>query len=636
MTRVLKIPRNDPENTFDAGNRQSSAQNPSKKNPDIGARPGTLDDYAERLVQMERDIKQERNQFEEDYDTMLGDLADQEEKLKTTLVQIRQKKREIGKRLNECIQVSSSLLTSIAETRKQEKELAETQAGFELKETESQTEAPLSVEEMKTEIKFTQKKLEEVKKQIGAEEGVVQGIDKAKSELSSRVAAVNEQKEELNAKKAKILKSRQDSMDEISRRKAKYMFESEQSSGNEIRLMAERLVLQKAIDETTKKIAQRDAEQAKFDADSKPRREMFAKHDRQLEDIRTHTKTFMEALSRRQEFSKGMQAAIDRTILREKEIAASRELLQKQLKKVRVDQFLLEEDVEDKEKQEIEIRKALQELEEELHEFTSEQTTIEEELEQVSQRESTERATEREFQKIVDMTVDTYNALKDRVKKLEKEEQKAIKKLRAPKQPIRPEGQDVDEARRRADVISRGYEAQICHTVDQCANLRKSIELEEMKVNLGRCEQKRIGTSIDRLSSTSFVSNRQDRSRIDMLEGSIRETEQRISDLRQKLASQRLSLTSKSVEIGRTSEQFPEPSKDDELISIQVGCEKRAVIAGDFCKAMEAVIPRIQKSIEEWKTGDLTKEGSLLKAWFQEISAIMDRVEDIEIRANIL
>ena len=634
---MLKPPRRVSENTSSVSNLHTPVQKSSHSSASVSevrARADQLNQYAARLAEMERDIKQEREQFEEEYDAMLGDLADQEEQLRNRLKEIRQNKRQIAQRLNDCIHVSSSLLTGIAETRKQEQELTLAASDATLREQASQTDfALIPVDKLTSDIKTVQEQLNALEIQIQAESSRVKEITNTKSEASERASSVFKRKSDLTSQRDELLRKKEEEAEEISRQKAKCRLDSELLSINEIKLMAEDSLLRKRIDELRRKLTQREDEYATFQREAQPKREAFAKHNRQLEDIRAHTDTFTEALEKRRSFANGMEVAIERTNAREKEIAATMALFRNQLKKFRVDQFLLEEGIEENAKQEIELRKQLDDIDLEMKEFTREETITGEELEQISRRQAVENATDQQFQKVLDMTTETYQNLKDRVRKMRKEEQKAIKRLMSPKQDPVPSGPEIDEAQRRADVIAKGYEAQICHAGDQCMNLRKSIELEEMKVNLSKSEYKRIGSAIERRSTISFVSTKTEtKSRLEFLQESIREVQQKISETRERLKTHRLSIMNKSAE----ADQIPNLSNNDKLLSIQAACEKRASIAEEFCKTMTSIIPRIRKSIDDWNSMSSQNEATTMKQWFQEISAMMDRVEDIEIRANIL
>jgi chromosome segregation ATPase len=579
-----------------------------------------LQQYARDLAGTDKRLRDNENRFEEQYEDELTRISDQEEKFNQILSDIRAHKTEVERKIKGCLQESSEILASISEINKEAALLDQTARGISFTQIDRVGEA--LVDNLERELIDQQRRLQEASFSIDDFRATLTELesksashkaflDETLSIKSSYEHKLTELQEEHQLQKSTVLSAMTSNEDN-----------SKDTSSQILRLQAEKSIIAKSLHELSHKLQQIEDELIRFRTDVEPRRKKLILDSQSIDEIRTKTRTFQDLFDRRCEFLRGIETSRHRAALREVELENELELIRTHFRKVQVDKFVKEEEIESHEAMKQSLVEVLNEIEAEGSLFQEEEATFERDYSEVSMVYSRMENDEREHQNIIDEMRRVYKELKERIAAMLQDEEGIVNRLAILKSPENLEFTNLNQdQRKRMDIILKGYETKIIYTRDLCANLQNSVKIEALKLDVGRSECRRIsqgkGTNFEELKADFDERQKERHSKIMLLAEEVNGLESRKTELQNELTERRLALVSKSGVL----------NEDEENVG-------KVCFLEEFCALGAKELEEIEKSIEKWKS-DGGLETVRIKDWFGVVTGVIDSFDELSVRRNV-
>jgi chromosome segregation ATPase len=294
------------------------------------------------------------------------------------------------------------------------------------------------------------------------------------------------------------------------------------------------------------------------------------------------------------------------------------------LRKAKLNAFAAQEEVEDFEEQAKALTREMRVLETENSTFQEEETEFEEHYSRVSLTYSMMEEDEKKHQEIIDEAREVYTGLKHRIAALREDEEDIVRRLNSDTSVDFTA--EVEEESRRTEIIQKGYQTKIMYTNDVVASLSGALQTELLKLEVGKSEHRRLSQaflpdyeeSVEELEAK----DQQRKEKLGNLLQKVDKLERSKAELQKELTDRRLALVAKSTEL--------EEEGDRRNFLAKVG------FLENFCGLVEEAVGDVGRAIEDWNLDGTGLESAKLKDWFQWISGMMDAIEDLEIRSNIV
>ncbi|OHT06230.1 hypothetical protein TRFO_25787 [Tritrichomonas foetus] len=618
---------------------------------EVQERSAILQQYASDLVVMDKDLREAQNQFEAEYDAMKTEMNEQEEEYMHKLATLREQKNQISYALTAATHTTSALVTRLSQFSQEKNELDSKELSLEKNSNEPVPQ--LALERIDFEIDQEKKKIDDFDKEINELNFVVNSI---KEKSLTLIQQLNAEIQEQNKKK-KMIKLAIENREQTTQQLKNEINNSQQSfqtlSTDEIRCLGEQSVAQKKITQIKARIEKAEKAHVDLIERLKPFQQNLLVFQKKVQKIQDEEKLYLDALSKRTEFDRGINASIQRAQLRSKEINSQFEIIRSQRKKLNITHFMEEEKLEELMNTEQNIHHEITEIENEIDAFHSEEVAAEEQMKSVAKSFDIYQEETLSFQKKLLEMQEIYNKFKNQINLSKKDQKQLVKQFKSiQNSDLILKNPEIDKEKSQVDALLKGYRIQISYTRDQCQNLTKVIKTEELKnaisnseyrrMNSGIREYSQITESLDLSSFPSVYESNQDerKKKISILKYAIEDLEKRKKILQEKVTNSQLSVAKKTKQFTKSQNQLNQlksGSKETKLNEIKENMKLRQAIANNLCNSVSQILETVTNSSQEWKAEnyDANQEISELKKWNRIISNLQDKTEEIEIKSHI-
>ena len=618
---------------------------------EVQERSATLQQYASDLVSMDKDLREAQNNFDEEYEATKIEMEEQEEEYMHMLATLREQKEQLSNALSAATKSTSALVSRISKFAEEKNSLESKETGFE---QDIQKVPQIALEKMDFEIDQERKRISELDIEIAELNQAVTNVTTKSQSLIQEYNTIMQKQKTVKQVINDESKSKENDSNLFKSNITSSTASFQTLSANEIKLLGMQSVAKKKIQNLNEKIENIDKMHQDVIEKLKPFQANLLVFQQKLQTIKDEENQFHEAINKRTEFDRGIKASIQRAQLRSNEIYNQLQIIRDRKKKVTVDQFMEEENIEKLTTEEKKALVKIGEIEEEINEFNSEESKVDKQMKSISNQYETYQNETISFQKNVLSMQRVYKDLKEKINSFKKEQKglvKTFKELKNSNYDL--SGPEIDKEKKQVESILKGYRTQISYSKDQIQNLNKIIKTEELKSAIGSSELRRLNANYKEntkfLSNSSFSSvssiyetNQDERKKkIGVLKYAIEDLEKRKSELQTKITYMQVSIAEKTKEITKSQNEIDKSRKEikeSKLNELQENLEPRISLAKSLCQSVTSVIIEINKSIDNWKKENFNsiKEVSELKQWNKVISSFHDKAEDLEIQTQVL
>jgi chromosome segregation ATPase len=607
---------------------------------EIQNRWATLQQYANELVDMDKQLRAAENDFEVRYDNRLQELADQEEESLHVMARIREQKQQLEQRVVAYTQISTTILNTIADTTKEEAELKVNVVNIESLTPKAREQiAQVSLERLHFDLDECQTQVQTCASDIDRQTIIVKQISSQSAELMQKLNAVLSQKRGLEAERQKLQDSNGREVSELSDHIEQSKAEYQQTSDEEIRTLAMQSLTKKSIKSLKQRLSDCHRSRIAFEMEVQPRREQLLLQSSDLASVQTDTHRYREAMDRQEEFRRGIKESTERAQLRESEIAVLLEQIRAQRKHVAIEKFMCDDAIETSTESECGVRKKLAVVDQEAQIFAEEEEEFDRDYDAVSNEVRERQSLDSSAQEMRDRTSEVYQKLKDRIAEVRKDEKHIVRRIKELREDIGPvDGPEIDKETRRVGILVKGYETQIKYRSDQIVNLTQAIRCEMLKQSVSGAEHKRMSYESSSLvgGDLSALTERQDdRNRnVRTLADDVADLQQRAEELQSRLTNRRLLLTDKAQQLAVDEEGLPVTSKRGNLSEVGVRLQASAALAEKFTARTEPAVQKVQTEVEFWRQNS-GFDPDAMKRWFQVVTSLIDECEDLQLHSDL-
>lgn len=601
---------------------------------EIQMRSDTLQQYADHFIEMDTKLKEAQNLFEEEYEEELNTIADQEDEYLHKLAALRQQKQQNEQALAHFAQMSATILDTISKCNEEDTHLDQDQTkAVYLSEEAKKQIAQVSIEKIDFEVDQIKTKLAKINQKIGRTEQKIQDLrSKGKQILDDMNQEIIRTKK-LNSEIASFKIKSTEENDKIQNEIQETNQSTDQYHSSEIYALAQQKILRASIEKFKNLIYEAKKKLNEANDQLKPHNKKLNERDQEVKAIRKEVNQYEEAVIRHREFERGISSSSQRANLRAEEILKSIESIYTQKKKISIDQFLEQEKIENYQTEENKISESLEQVEHDMNMINEEESQIKSTFMDFSERFDSRAKLEAKQQKTYQDALDLLRELKDKLIEPRKEEKELVKRMKALKNgAFKCEGPELEEEKRRHEVIQRGYDYQITFTQDQCVSLQKAVKTEELKNAIAQSEYKRFTSSKGSMMNSEksvtiqeLEQRKADRKRkLQSLHEKIKGLEGKKNYLHTKLINARYNIQQRSSSDVDNNINDTSEINQDAFNKLNHNEKVEA-----FCKEAEKIYELIKNAISGFQsTYDSSRTKTQIKEWNDTISSVLDATED--------
>ena len=606
------------------------------QNNEIKQRTATLNMYANSLLNIDSNIKKEKENFEQEIHQQFTELSENEAELNEEITLHETQHQENEKRIKLIETIKEQTLAKCKENAEQIQELTKRLEEFQ------------TVKPKETEIKPKNDEIEIIKKQI--------------EEEKIRVKPLDEKLEKQNQRLNKILQSNTTFFKKVDdNKKIREEIENKihQSEGDQEKKIAD---IKRKIQKAKKNLQslnqlQSDLETHSFSSRNRMTRiqnkinkiaEKASKYDEALsvmrkkdnemtaaiKEIQDQKKQYREAYHQRVEFYKNIDISNKRAMNRTNEIMTELRTTKELQKKTDVEQFETETKIEKCKEQEENIQEEMEKIEQELD------VTKQQENESLFQYNETQNELteienkEQEYEDTRKKLKDIHNSLKEKITKAHEDETELIQAFQRVKA-----GQysgidkQIKEIQKGINAFTEGYKSKIQFVLDANRLLQEKIKTEELKANFFNSEYNRNTKQLNSLSSSQIIpspmkiNNKTSKSTTinDELRTEITKLESTIKEKKVKITTIEKSISTKT----KTQIEDLQETKYNEILN------NKTDVSTKFIQQAENLLKEIDEANEKLQNGSSSEIIDYLNVWSTMLTKMISEAEDIEIAAEL-
>ena len=602
------------------------------QNNEIKQRTATLNMYANSLLNIDSNIKKEKEIFAQEMNQQFTELNENENELNEEITLHETQHQENEKRIQLIEKMKEQTLAKCKENAKEIQELTQ-------KLEEINAKPPV-----KPVFEIPDDHIDDFKKQIEEEKIRVKPLDEKIQKQNQRIAKItnannsfsnkiDEKRQKAQEIQTKIQQSKNDQEEKLAEIKRKIQKAKKNiSTLTQLHsdLESHSFSSRNRMTRIQNKINSISSKEDKYQQALSIMREKDNEISSQVKQLQDQKKQYKDAYQQRIDFYKNLDISNKRALNRTNEIASELQTTRELQKKVDVEQFETEtvidkckeqetDIIEEMEKLDQEISVAKQQEDESLLQFNQTQS----ELTDVENKENEYEETRK---KLKELKINLQNKI-TKAHNDEKDLIQAFQRLKLSRNST--QDPEINEIQNSINVYIDGYKSKLQFVTDANRLLNEKIKTEELRNTFCNSEYRRASSQYNTLTTqiiqspkvktVTFATNGDVRTEITQLETTIQEK-------KSKIAVMERSISSKSR------------SQIDDLqeTNYHEHMETRTNVATKFIQQAEALVKEAEKSIKLIKDGGSTTEIlDNINFWDSMISKMVNDAEDIEMEAEL-
>lgn len=586
---------------------------------EIKQRTGTLNIYASNLLNIDTQLKKDRETFNNEYAEQLKELDEYEKDLNQEYELV----SEQNKNNAETIETNKQVFEQL--TKQLELNTAELDKHTKFMETVQQ-------EDPKIEEPVDNKIFESYNKDIASLQTEIQPltqkiqkqttyIDSIQSNLNS-LKNQNETLKQLTLQHQGQILAQNDEYDAFvaqTRGKiSKYQERTQTIEKLQFDMQRTYKHRENKIINIQNKISSTDSKLNKINSLWEEKKKIDDMQTKEYNQIIEEKKNYHETTRSRIEFYKNIEVtnkrAKDRTNEVETELNTTRELQ----KKTDVEQFEAETIIEKAQESEIDINQDLEKINQEIEVVKIEEDKSLENLKTVQSYVDKMNNEDEDYAKTMQMLTDEYKSLKEKINDAHKDEKVIINEYKAAKSvKVSTDDKDLQDATRRQTIFIDGYKSKLSFVLDTNKTLSAQIRNEEMRNTFISAEYRRTST----IASSTMI----------------RSPSKSVGYLKTEISRLESSLNTKQSKISKIENSIVEKTKIFSQLSNDGEHKmKRIDMISKFTDYLVSLNSDIMKTVDDLRNSSKTIENlNKMNNWNEFISKMLDNVEEYELISQI-
>lgn len=586
---------------------------------EIKQRTGTLNIYASNLLNIDTQLKKDRETFNNEYAEQLKELDEYEK----DLTQEYELVSEQNKNNAETIETNKQVFEQL--TKQLELNTAELDKHTKFMETVQQ-------EDPKIEEPVDNKTFESYNKDIASLQTEIQPltqkiqkqttyIDSIQSNLNS-LKNQNETLKQLTLQHQGQILAQNDEYDAFvaqTRGKiSKYQERTQTIEKLQFDMQRTYKHRENKIINIQNKISSTDSKLNKINSLLEEKKKIDEMQTKEYNQIIEEKKNYHETTRSRIEFYKNIEVtnkrAKDRTNEVETELNTTRELQ----KKTDVEQFEAETIIEKAQESEIDINQDLEKINQEIEVVKIEEDKSLENLKTVQSYVDKMNIEDEDYSKTMQMLTDEYKSLKEKINDAHKDEKVIINEYKAAKSvKVSSDDKDLQDATRRQTIFIDGYKSKLSFVLDTNKTLSAQIRNEEMRNTFISAEYRRTST----IASSTMI----------------RSPSKSVGYLKTEISRLESSLNTKQSKISKIENSIVEKTKIFSQLSNDGEHKKKRIdMISKFTDYLVSLNSDIMKTVDDLRNSSKTIENlNKMNNWNDFISKMLDNAEEYELISQI-